>query len=548
LPAPEAPTRATKAPGGISTDTSRSTGAPCGAVAEAHPLEGDPPAQAPRRRRPAGLLLAGHVEHVVDPVEVAAQELELKGGLNELGERLEEAHRQGVDREHHAEAELPFQHAPGAEHQHQQRRAEGERAQGGVDPRREPAAHQRGVEHAGEQVRPVSQGARLGADRLVGLDPGEELHLVGVGVRLGLERGGHEVPVAAPVEQEQGDARHPQAEHDQPEPPVRHQDQHQVGQHQGAVEHPGEGAGGEGLPHGGVAIEPHQEVAHRARLEEGERQGEQVLQEIGRHLRVDHGAQVQEQVRADQRGDEVEPDDGGQPRAGHRQQPVGRLRHDAVHQQGEEHRDRQRQQPDQDRGGQDAPEQARAGDLPQVAPHAGRPGLRLSRLEALALFEQQGDPGEAAVELLAGDPPPAEGRVEDPRAPLAVQPVEHHEVGEPPVQDRPAGEQTEAAELVDPHAPAAQAEAGGPLQHRGGGRAVPVDAHRLAHLLQAQPPAVPGEDHGQAGRAAVRLGRLLEVGDRPPARPSQGCEKSEHLVPPRSTPRRAGRAARGTGR
>src|SRR5918992_1161438 len=88
-----------------------------------------------------------------------------------------------------------------------------------------------------------------------------------------------------------------------------------------------------------------------------------------------------------------------------------------------------------------------AGDLPQPAAKARGPALRSARREAFPLLENQGDAGEAAVELLAADVAPALGGIEDPRA-LPVHPLEDDEVVKVPVEDGAAREGAEPRQVV----------------------------------------------------------------------------------------------------
>ena len=85
-----------------------------------------------------------------------------------------------------------------------------------------------------------------------------------------------------------------------------------------------------------------------------------------------------------------------------------------------------------------------------------------------------------------------------------------------PVQDRSCLEKLEVLDLqTDP--PATQAEPAAGLQYRQSVRSVPARARDLTHVVERDVLAVVPEQHGEAGRAAIGRGELLDERDPFPA-------------------------------
>ena len=480
-------------------------------------------------RRALLLLFARGVEHVVDPLEVAAEELELQRAGDQRRQRPEERRRQRVGRQHLAQAELAAQDREGAEGQEAERRQRLEGAPGGVHAGAERAAPQRHVELRDVEVEPGAELLPLGAGALEALDAADELDQRALGARLRLQVLDHELAVAAARQEEHRGVQPGQEQDQHAEPRAQAEDDDRVEQDEAAVEQAGQRARGEDLAHGRVAADPQQEVAGRPGLEERVRQADQVLEEADRHAGVEPGPQVQEQVGADHLGQRVEADQHHDAEPGDQEQVAIAARHHLV----DHHAGQERQ-----REGEHAEEERhhhRTGERrPLGAELAGQPAQPAApapraRLEAAGRLQHQGDAGEGAVELRRAHQARAARRIHDARA-AAADPVEHDEVAEAPVQDRAARQEREVARL-DPQGAAGQAVALAGGEDGARGDAVARDAHVAAQLGQRHLLAVVGQHHGEAGGAAVGPLHLLHVRHRRPARRGAG-ERGERAAQP----------------
>ena len=171
---------------------------------------------------------------------------------------------------------------------------------------------------------------------------------------------------------------------------------------------------------------------------------------------------------------------------------------------GNDHRQRR-----QDREGQRPPSVAET--RAQAHEDVRRPA---AALEAGARFEREADAAETLVELLERDPGRPRARIVDVGVP-APEPLQHDEVVEVPEQHH--GE-WQAEQLLPVHAEALgrQPVPAGRAHHGRGVGAVARDPAVHAQHLQRHPPAVVGEDHPEAGRAALD-GLHLQHGRRAPA-------------------------------
>ena len=264
-------------------------------------VERDAAAQRGCRRHPILLLLGRRLEHVLHPVHVAGEQLELHRGRDEGSQRREEPDGQRAGGEHGAEREVAGHHRGGAENQDDERRGGGERADAGLEERIEAAPRQRDVQLIGEEIGPAVDRLLLRPQCLQRLDAREHLHLVVARPGLHLKRLRHQLRMAVTRAEKQQHPQKSECEDDQGESAVDDEEEDQVEARQQAVEETGQRPGGEDLPNGGVGVETHHQVAGRALVKEGVRERDQVLDEIESDLGVETGAQVQHQVSADQR-------------------------------------------------------------------------------------------------------------------------------------------------------------------------------------------------------------------------------------------------------
>ena len=346
----------------------------------------------------------------------------------------------------------------------------------------------------------------LGAGRLQRLDAGQEVHLIALRARLRLQGARHQVPRLLAGEQEEADAEGAQQHHQQPHGGARGQEEDQVEGHHQAVEHAGEGARGEDLAHRGVAPHPHDQVAGRALLEEGVGEVDEVIQKVERHPRVEMGAHVEQQERAQQRREEAEAHDRPQAGRHHPEELDVAARDHPVDQGADQQRHGEGEELHHPGGDDDPLEDVRmlAQQLEEAVPFAGLP---LLRLEVLTRLEGEGHAGERAAQLVAADLPAPARRIDQLGA-VRGQVLEDQEVVELPVQDRARREVLEVVDLLHLDAAPPQAEDPGGGEDGHGVRAVAAEAGDLAHLVELQVLAVVGQHHGEAGGAAV-AGRVL---------------------------------------
>ena len=133
-------------------------------VAEADVLEPDAALQARRRLDRRRVLLARRLEHVLDAVDVAAQELELEGVGDQRRERRQEAGGQRVQRQHVPSVSCAVEHLHAPQTRIDQRRGRAAaREQIESTNALQPAAGERDVEHVDEQVRPAARPTRCSA-------------------------------------------------------------------------------------------------------------------------------------------------------------------------------------------------------------------------------------------------------------------------------------------------------------------------------------------------------------------------------------------------
>ena len=338
------------------------------------------------------------------------------------------------------------------------------------------------------------------ARRLEGLDPGHHLVDLALGAPLRLQGPRHPLLRRAPGPDHDPHLGQPEAQHDGAEERA-HQEQHdQVEQGQGAVEQRGQRAGGEDLPHFAVALDPDEHPAGRAAGEEPVGQADEVGHEPVAEPPVEDGAQGDQEPGADDRrgevvdhdADQADGEDGEQMAVG----PGSDLVHDQARHDGQGHR----RQPQQRRGDDDAGEcPPFPGDEPEVAPGAlpaPAPGH-----EAVPGGADDGDARVGLADLGQRQPPAAGRRIDDVDR-LAPDLLQHHEVAEPPVEDRSRRQGGERVEIGG-HPLGDEPVAPGGFHHRPGVDPVPVGPRLRPDLVQGEVEPVMGEGHGQTGRAAV---------------------------------------------
>jgi hypothetical protein len=216
----------------------------------------------------------------------------------------------------------------------------------------------------------------------------------------------------------------------------------------------------------------------------------------------------------------VKPEHGRHPHPDDEQQIVIAAGHDAVDDHRRQHRQRQRHDPQRDRGDEDAPDQrALREELDEVAPDLA--AARRRRRERLRRLEREGDTREVLAEAIDRDRAPAECRVDD-LDDVAANAIEHDEVVEVPMQDR-AGRQVAQIVEAEPHAATAEPELFRAAEDAERIGATP-DARGGARVIERDRVAVIGHDHGETRRAAIRGFELLDIGHAsgpPAAEPAQ---------------------------
>ena len=491
-----------------------------GAVAEGHVLQAQaPPDLRHRGHRCAladleGMLVLLVVQNVVEAADVTHDRLEAGAELRELLDRIREAARQRLEGHQPTDGQHPLQHPIPPEAQ------DGDGGQ-----RREQRRHH--VQQAGAHTERL-----LGLNRIRVLagPPREERVLRAVRLQ-GFDhvqtvdrRGGHlglllEQAAAVVLARPRGRPQRHHVERDHPE--HRKRQGRIVGEHDPAVGDHGEQVdradrqlARDHLRHLVVRPHPGGDVPGVALVEEGHRQGEEVQEEsrggddgeLGLHARQAHVLEPGE-PRLQARGE---------PHADHQrnhQRVAARDQH-VVHEDLEKRRQgdagndqRQRRQYDEEKR---RVRIAQPGE--QATQHARRPAALEKPGTGL---KEEADLGVVGVELVPGERTRPLGRVVDVDT-VATESLEHYEVVEIPEHDHREAELQEAPGL-GPHAPGDHAQR---LRR-------PYDVERLgavaryaaAHpqILERYPPAVMGEDHCQAGSAALGPLHLQHGGHRPAA-------------------------------
>ena len=144
--------------------------------------------------------------------------------------------------------------------------------------------------------------------------------------------------------------------------------------------------------------------------------------------------------------------------------------------------------------------------------------LRATFPEVRARGEGQADARVAVVELAGRDPPGPVVRVVDVE-PVAPNALQHDEVAAAPVEDHGEGQLEQRLPGVGEasrHEPVLARRTGDARRVRAVARHAAPDAQ----LLERHPPAVVGEDHGEAGGTALRGLHLQDGRHPPPTRPA----------------------------
>ena len=361
---------------------------------------GRPRARAgPRRRR-----LARGVEHVLDPLHVAAQLGQPHRSRDQVRDRLEKAGAERRQAEHRAERERAVQHLVRA-HQHQRdRSAEAKHRQQRVEGAVEHAARDRAVERAHVQVAPALSAAFDRAHRLHGLDRGEQLDLIRLEPRLRREPFDHEPAAGArrkeihePLQQRETEGARGQKRRGA-------EQEREVDRDQRTVEQRRQRSAREQLADRGLAAHAHHQVAGRALLEERIGQIEQVVDEGKRHLRFDLGAQLEQKPRAQQVREKVERRQGHARGRDQVQQAPVTARHHLVDDDAHQGWRREREQLQHERSEQDAaPDSAHAEHPLAIAPQPV--GARaLLPYEPRPRLEHQRDTAQRLADLGAAAP------------------------------------------------------------------------------------------------------------------------------------------------
>jgi len=316
---------------------------------------------------------------------------------------------------------------------------------------------------------------------------------LGLQAALGLELLGLDL-ASPPVRQdEDADMERAEPEHDEPEPGAHAEDEAEVEDDEGSVEHGGEGARRQHVPNDTIARVPADEIADGVLHEERVRQSHEVIDEIHAQLGIENRAEAQEQMRARERRQDLEDherqraerDDG---------ECLGRaIGEDAIHHQPGDDGQREAEQLHQRRDDRDLHDRALATeDPPEVVP----PDVGVASPagpEDLARRQDQRDPGELPAELLPIDQPASDGRVDDSHA-LARDAIEHDEVIERPVQNRASRKCFERFRL-ELHPSAEETVPEGGVEDRGCARTAGSGTDPLADFRQLHDAAVPFERH-----------------------------------------------------
>ena len=432
---------ATFSPARIRTETFFSVG---GSVGENPKLasESCDCAAEPTRICAAGRLQGGR-EHVVQPLEVIPEVLEL---AHRPQERLERRHEHALQRQERGER--AERHALGhhllAADEEDEGRAEPLQQHGGVagvDPQL--PALERAVDPPRHAVRPALDHAALCAARLRGLETAERLEERAVLAPGRGELRGHRELAALAHDEEQDDAHRCETHDDEAEPPVEREHQRRVPDEQQAVEQGGDGLAADQVLDGGVAVDALDQVARLALHEEAERQVEQVVQEPRHEGEVEDGPEPlhheaphdrEERLREHGRGE-------SESQAPEHRGLVGD--DDRVHQDLSGDREQEAHDLEPERREQDLDEarERPAEDLAVLA--EARPRAR-SRLQRRRRREHERDAREVTTHLVEGDGAPAARGVHE-NGVRGRQALQDEEVIEVPVQD---GRERELPDLL----------------------------------------------------------------------------------------------------
>jgi hypothetical protein len=226
-----------------------------------------------------------------------------------------------------------------------------------------------------------------------------------------------------------------------------------------------------------VAVEPHQQIAGQPALKERIRQRDEVGEEAERHAQVELRAELQQQVAAHQRREQVEAEQRGQAHTQDREQLVIPARDHAIHESRGQHGEGERKHLQHQRQQRAAQPHVRPAEhLLQVLPD--RPPQRRLGLKLGAGLQHEGDAREGSPDLVAVHEAAARRGIEDDHA-VVAQALEHDEVVELPVQDR-GGRQVLQIVVFEAHAPALHAEVTCGLEQCTRARAVATDTGHVS--------------------------------------------------------------------
>ena len=262
----------------------------------------------------------------------------------------------------------------------------------------------------------------------------------------------------------------------------------------------------------GVALQAHHQVTGGSAEEEAVRQLDQVVDEPHGQAHVKPGLQLEQQVGAQERRQEVVSDDHADAGGEHQEQMVVVARDDFVDDEYGEQGQPERGEPD-DQGCRDDPGHVLR--LPEHRPQVPPGALRAAAaaVEVVGGLADDGDAGVRAAQVVHRHDPPPVRRVDDPDA-VARGALEHDEMAELPVQDRSAGQVPKVVE-VRPHAPCPQPVRARRVHDGQRGDAVAAGPGHVPQLAQVDALVEVAEHHGQAGRSAVGVLHLPDARDTP---------------------------------
>src|SRR5579859_1732370 len=148
---------------------------------------------------------------------------------------------------------------------------------------------------------------------------------------------------------------------------------------------------------------------------------------------------------------------------------------------------------------------------PQVPP--GARGAGTASPEVFRRLADDGDAGVGLAQVVHRHEPSPVGWVDHPDSAVRGA-LEHHEMVELPVQDRPARQVAEVSQ-IRPDAPGPQPAGARGADHRQRADAVAAGAGQVPQLAEVDALAEVAEHHGQACRAAVGMFHLPDVRDGP---------------------------------